>query len=720
MGTELIRNIGIAAHIDAGKTTVAERILVETGIERHMGRVEEGTATLDFLAPERERGITIVSACTHVPWGDYGINLIDTPGHVDFTLEVQRCMRVLDGGVLVLDAASGVQAQTETVWRQMQRQGVAALALINKCDLPGVDPLAAVRSLEQRLGARTLLLQYPQMGPGGLTSLLDLVNRQHLTWDGHKGTSGPVPKDLHDETEVLRSELVDQIVDLDEEFMEQILADERADPEQLHAAIARVTRAGKGLPVVFGSGLRGAGIGWLLDGICAYLPSPGERVHWTSTLGEHSLFPAPDPEAPLSAMLFKFQDHGSDELAFLRIYGGTLHPGDLVLNSRTGEHEQVQTLARIHAEHGEDLDSAGPGQIVGVTGLKASATGDTLCDPTQPLKMQVLPPPAAVIQCILEPRQDADREALGTALARLVHQDASLFAHEGPSPGQWTLEGMGELHLEILVGRLTQASGVKPLVGKPRVTYLETVEGRAAGAGKIERTLTGELNFGAVELAVMPRPRTWAMTRLLEGAGPEEVTLQPETPLPAPGQDACKSPPGTVGPDPVPEIFFSPSCSIPNQMRSAVEAALEGEVQSGPRCGMPLAGLAITVVGGDSRPGADSEAAFAQAAIVALRDALSQLDVLVLEPTMSFEVEVRKEFASAVTADLRGRGACLEGFREEGALRVLWGMVPLHSMLGYATGVRSISKGNATCSLRPRGQRVLSAEDLEVRGLLFG
>jgi len=719
MGTELIRNIGIAAHIDAGKTTVAERILVETGIERHMGRVEDGTTTLDFLAPERERGITIVSACTHVPWGDHGINLIDTPGHVDFTLEVQRCMRVLDGGVLVLDAGSGVQAQTETVWRQMQRQGVAALALINKCDLPGVDPLAAVRSLEQRLGARTLLLQYPQMGLEGLTSLLDLVNRQYLTWDGPEAVAGPVPKELHDETEVLRSELVDQIIDLDEEFMGQILVDERAPPEQLHAAIARVTRAGKGLPVVFGSGLSGAGIGWLLDGICSYLPSPAERVHWTATKGEPSLFPAPDPEAPLSAMLFKFQDHGTDELAFLRIYGGTLHPGDLVLNSRTGEHEQVQTLARIHAEHGEDLASAGPGQIVGATGFNASATGDTLCDPTQPLQMQVLPPPAAVIQCILEPRQDADREALVTALARLVHQDASLFAHEGPSPGQWTLEGMGELHLEILVGRLTQASGVEPLVGKPRVTYLETVVGEAAGTGKIERTLAGELNFGVVELAVMPRPRTWVLTCLGEGEGPE-VTLQPDTSMPAPGQDALMSPSGAVGPNPVPEILFGPSCSIPTEMRSAVEAALRGEVQSGPRCGMPLAGLGITVVGGDSRPGADSEAAFAQAAIVALRDALSQLDVSVLEPTMSFEVEVRKEFASAVTADLRGRGASLEGFRGEGASRVLWGMVPLHSMLGYATGVRSISQGNATCSLRPRGQRVLSSEDLEARGLLFG
>ena len=725
MNPEQIRNIGIAAHIDAGKTTVAERILVETGIERHMGRVEDGTTVLDFLAPERDRGITIVSACTHVPWGGCGINLIDTPGHVDFTLEVQRCMHVLDGGVLVLDAGAGVQAQTETVWRQMKRQGVATLALINKCDLPEVDPLGAVASLEERLDAHTLLIQYPQTGPKGLTGLVDLVERRYRTWSGGKGTLVPLPESLSDEVEVLRSELADKISNLDDEFLEHCLSVEespsgQADPQAMHAAIRRVTRAGLALPVMFGSGLSGMGIDWLLDGICAYLPSPADRLAWGSRVGGALRLPAPDADAPLSCMLFKFQDQGKEELAFLRIYGGTIRPGDELWNPRTQEHERVLTLARVHAEHGEELASAGPGQIVGVTGIKASATGDTLCDPAHPLQLEAEPPPAPVIQRILEPQQDADRPALAQSLARLVHQDSSLYAHEGPSPGQWTLGGVGELHLEILAGRLAQLSGVEPRVGKPRVTYLETIEGVSTGTGKIERTLAGEVKFGMVSLAIRPQPRAWSETRTLSSG--LEVTLQPEISMPNPGQGAKSSSTGAVAPNLQPQIEFGPTCSIPDPMRSGIEAALLGEAQSGPLCGFPLAGIMVTVVGGETRPGQDSQAAFAQAAIVALRDALGGdgTQVSVLEPTMSFEVEVREEFASAVMADLTGRGAQIEGFRPEGTLRVIWGMVTLYSMLGYATGVRSISQGNATYSLRPRGQRALTPGDLESRGLSFG
>lgn len=721
MNPESIRNIGIAAHIDAGKTTVAERILVETGIERRMGRVEDGTTALDFLAPERDRGITIVSACTHVPWAGHGINLIDTPGHVDFTMEVQRCMRILDGGVLVIDARAGVQAQTETVWRQMKREGVAALALVNKCDLEGVDPLSALESIKDRLGALPLLMQYPLMGPDGIEGLVDLVERRHLATSGNSKKSGPVPPGLHDEVEVLREELVDRVADLDEEFLLCCLEEKGGGVGDLAAAIARLTWAGRVLPVFFGSGLSGVGIAWLLDGVCAYLPSPADRQPWGLEGGVHTEVPDPDPDAPLRAMVFKFQDQGTDELAFLRIYCGTLRVGDRLLNPRTGKEELIESVAQIHAEHGEDLEIAGPGQIVGVTGLVASATGDSLVDPTAPRILQAPPPLAGVIRRILEPREDRDRKGIAEGLARLSHQDASFKAREGPNPGQWTLEGMGELHLEVQVGRLRDLIGVEPLVGKPRVAYCETFEGQAQGAGRIERSLGGELNFGEVELVVASMPRTWPMV-CYSSTLQREWTLLAQAPDPRDGEKARGDPSegAATGPPLVAEIHFAPDCGIPPAMWPAVADALGGEAKIGPRCGLPLAGVAILVRGGSSRPGQDSEAAFAQAAIMALRDALSRVKIRVLEPTMSFEVEVREDYAGAVAADLNGRGAQVEGFGQKGALRTLWGMVPLYSMLGYATGVRSISQGSATYSLRPRGQRVLTQKDLDDRELLFG
>ena len=670
MELDRIRNLGIAAHIDAGKTTVTERLLVQGGVERRFGRVDEGSATMDWLAAERERGITISAACTRIPWGGHALNLIDTPGHVDFTLEVERAMRVLDGGVLVLDAQAGVQAQSETVWRQMRRHGVRALAFLNKCDRPGADPEACLAALRERLGVRPLLVQHALLEEGRLLGVVDLVTR---AFEAAPGRPEPLPEALRDEVEVLRAELCDELLDLDEALLERLLEREAAgeaqadglEPEDLSAALRRQVLAGTALPTLCGSALEGVGTRGLLDAVVAWLPSPAERP------GEE----AATPEGSPVLLVFKAQRLGRTRVDFARLVQGTLTPGSELINARTGRMQRVERILRVHADATEDLDRASAGDLVALAGLEDAGTGDTLyaAGAERRLPPPELPPP--VLSQRLEPERDEDRLALDEALAELVREDPSLRLRADPGAGQWTLEGMGELHLEVARQRLAEDLGLAVRVTAPEVALVEVPQAEGQGEGRIRREQADGVRFGAVRVRVAP------------GRGPGI------------------------------QWGWEAECRIPEAFRAEVAEALRAAAQAGPLAGAPLEGAAILIGGGESIPGEDSEAAFCQAAVLALRDAALAARVRVEEPLVAYEVVVPEEFASAVAGDLAGRGAVVELVRSEGLLRVMSGRVPLARMMGYATGLRSVSQGRATHSLRPEGRAPLGPADRARLGL---
>lgn len=663
MQLDRIRNLGIAAHIDAGKTTVTERLLVHGGVERRFGRVDEGSAAMDWLAAERERGITISAACTRIPWQDHALNLIDTPGHVDFTLEVERAMRVLDGGVVVLDAGAGVQAQSETVWRQMQAHGVRTLAFLNKCDRPEADPEACLAALRDRLGARPLLVQHAILEGGRLLGVIDLLTR---AFEPAPGAEAEPTSAAREEAEVLRAELVEALADLDEPLLERVLEGVDPGPEDLGPAIRRQVLAGAALPTLCGSALSGVGTRGLLDAICAWLPSPAERP------GDE----AATVEGPPVLLVFKSQRLGRRRVDFARIVQGHLAPGDLLVNARTGQPQRPEALLRVHADATEELDRVGAGDLVALTGLEDAGTGDTLHAPGAERR---LPPPALPAPALgqqLEPERDEDRERLGEALGELVREDPSLRVRLEGAGGQWALEGMGELHLEIAVQALAQDHGVAVRVTAPRVALAEVPQAEGSATGRIRREDGEGFRFGAATIHVAPRP------------GQGQVSWH-----------------------------WDEGCGIPEGLRGEVEAALRAASGAGPLAGAPLVDAHVSIAGGESVPGEDSEAAFCQAAVLALHDACLAAEVRVEEPLVAYEVVAPEEFASAVAGDLAGRGAIVEEVRSEGQLRVMAGRVPLARMVGYATGLRSVSQGRASHSLRPVGRAPLSPADLAALGL---
>ena len=674
-----IRNLGIVAHIDAGKTTVTERILHLTGIEHRVGRVDEGTATMDWMEEERERGITITSAATRVRWRDAEINLIDTPGHVDFTVEVERCMRVLDGAVLVIDAVAGVQAQSETVWRQMRRHGVPCIAFVNKCDKPGADVLAAAGTLRERLEAPAVPAAYPILEDGGVTGVVEFLSRQAWTFDGDgRAQACPIPPGLSDEIEVLRSELVDRLADEDEAVMEAVLEEREPPLDVLRAALRAQVVAGTLVPVFCGAALRGVGIQPLLDAMVDYLPSPLDvpppPLHGPD--GEPVASRPPEPEASLAALAFKIHASAHGDLTFARVYSGTLRPGAKAWNPRTRTMERASRLLRMHADHGEALEEAGPGDIVALVGCKNTGTGDPLCDRAEPVLLTPPVFPEPVIALVAEPASAADRDKLREALLRLEREDPSLRVVEDESTGQWTLSGMGELHLEVVVHRLQKEFRLEPRVGQPRVSYREAITGTARGSGRVERVLAGKEVFGAVDLEVAP------------GDGGVAVEWAEDVDLPA-------------------------------AFRAAIEEALVSEAQSGPRLGFPLVSARIRIRSADRHREKESEAAYALAATLALRNALREASARLLEPRMALEIQTPEEFASGVIADLGSRRAEVGDVRSDGALRTILGTVPLEKMFGYSTVVRSLSQGRASYSMEPAGFVEVPEEELEARGLTW-
>jgi elongation factor G len=682
-----LRNIGIVAHIDAGKTTVSERILYDSGVEHRAGEVDEGTTVLDWMAEERERGITITAAATRIPWRGYEINLIDTPGHVDFTIEVERCMRVLDGAVLVLDAVVGVQAQSETVWRQMARHGVPCIAFVNKCDRVGADVLAATETLQTRLGARGVPVQYPLFEEGALVGVVDLVTRETWSFRGDprkaRGESIPWPEHSADEIAVLRAELLDTLAEEDEGLIETLLEEREPEPGALKAVLRKRVLERSLVPVLCGAALKNIGLQPLLEAVVDYLPSPADLppVVGQDPKTGAELQRGAGPDEPLCALAFKLYAGPHGDLTFVRIYSGTLEQGMRLQNPRTGKKERAMRLLRMHADAGVQLESAGAGDIVAIAGLKFTGTGDTLCAEGAPIVLESLELPVPVITRVAEPSSSADRDKLRAALARLAREDPSFQVHEDEDTGQWHIAGMGELHLEVIEHRLRDEFKVEPHVGQPRVAYREAVIETGRGDGRVDRQLGGKDVFGAVELEVARDPSD------------NGEALHPRVEWRA---------------DEIPEPF-----------RQAVTEALLQEAQTGPRFGFPLVDALIRVTGGESRKQKDAELGFVQAAAIALREALMAARVELLEPLMAFEIQCPSEFSSGVIADLNSRRAEVGEVLTEGDLRVILGSVPLSQMVGYSTAVRSLSQGRASFTMQTAGFRRVPEEELAARGLVW-
>ena len=684
-----MRNLGIVAHIDAGKTTVSERILFYSGVERRMGEVHEGTATMDYLEEERARGITITAAATTVPWREHAIHLIDTPGHVDFTVEVERCMRVLDGAVLVVNGVAGVQAQSETVWRQMKRHGVRALAFVNQLDRPGADFMRCVADLEKRLGLAAVPVQYPLVHGRGQRALVDLLTMRALEFPEEELGRGPrvipIPSEVADEVAVLRAELLDVLSEESEPVMAALLEEREPEPALLVAALRARVLAGTLVPVLGGAALRNIGIQPLLDAVVDYLPSPAEvpPVRGVHALTGASVERRPDPGGPVCALCFKLIADATEDLLFARVYSGVIRPGMKLFNPRVKRMERIARVLRMHADQRNPVPEALPGEIVALTGCKHSVTGDTLCEHDEPILLERPVFPEPVLTRVVEPQSSGDREKLRAALERLVFEDPTFTVREDEETGQWLIAGMGELHLEIKEHRLQSDFNLGVRVGQPRVAYREALLAPARGAGRVDRVLGGTRLFGAVELALQP----------LDGA------VGPGT--------------GGVG------IEWDPGCPVPREFRPAMEEALALEAQLGPRFGYPLGGLRVRVEDGESRPEIDAEAGFVQAASQALRTALAGAEVALLEPMMAFEIGAPAEAMSAIIGDLNAKHAEIRDLTAEGEWRRVEGSVPLFHVFGYATTVRSLSQGRASFGLTPAGFARVPEDELGARGLTW-
>ena len=679
MDRTLLRNFGVAAHIDAGKTTTSEQMLYHAGVELRAGVVEEGTTVLDWMSEERERGITITSAATSFPWRGHSLTLVDTPGHVDFTVEVERCMRVLDGALLVVDGVAGVQAQSETVWRQIERHEVPCLAFVNKMDKPGADYALALESIRARLGVRTVALELPVLAEDELLGVVNLLTRE--AWSSQEGSSERVPLELplelSDEVEIMRMDLIDALVSLDEALFEQACEGVEPSLVELKRALRACVINKSLLPVLCGAAVRGVGVESVLDAVVDYLPSPLDLpsiVAEGAEAGAELKLPC-DDAGPLAALCFKQHAGAKTDQSFLRIYSGALKAGDVVQNSRTGETEQISRMMRIYADGGEELERAAAGEIVAVEGLKATGTGDTLCKEGELFALGRVDFPSPVITRVVEPLSDDDREGLRRGLERLAYEDPSLSIHEDESSGQWSVSGMGELHLEVLENRLKAEFKVAARFGEPRVAYRELISKSASGDGTVDRLIGDEAVQVKIALEIAPTA---------EGEGPS--------------------------------VSFAPDCALEEGWRAGVVRALRKETEAGPRFGFRLENVSVRVLSADLQ-GEQGEAGSALAAVLALREALSGASVVVQEPLMRFRIEIPGEFSSGVIADLNIRAAEVDFVQAEGKITLIGGSVPLFSMFGYSTAVRSLSQGRGEFSMEPTGYRLVGEPELMNRGL---
>ena len=664
---ELVRNIGIMAHIDAGKTTTTERILYYTGRVHRPGDVDDGATQMDYMEQERERGITITSAATTCSWRDHRINIIDTPGHVDFTAEVERSLRVLDGAVAVFCGVGGVEPQSETVWKQADRYGVPRIAFINKMDRLGADFERAVQSMVDRLDARPLPLNLPIGVEDSYRGVVDLLamkarfmNEEDL---GLTSRVEEVPSDLAEAAELARGELVEALAEADEEIMDLYVAEDEIPVPQLMAAVRRLTLAGEVVPVFCGSALKNKGVQELMDGIVDYLPSPLDRpaVQGTDKDGQGVETRKPSDEEPFSALAFKIlADPFAGRLAFLRVYSGRLEAGKTVLNVNTGKRERIQRLLLMHADKREDLKEARAGEIVAAVGFKEIRTGDTLAVQEAPLLLEEMTFAEPVIYMAIEPRTKADQDKLGEALKALADEDPSFHVRKDPDSGQTVIWGMGELHLEILVDRLQREHKVDCNVGRPQVAYRETVTTEAVMVSEYTRDAGGKTNYARVELTIGPGEK---------GGG---VTFANKT-----------------SPEQIPAEF------VPFIEESAKQAC-----DTGILAGYPLVDLAIRLTGGRFEEGESTEMGFRNAAVNALWDGAKQAGPVLLEPVMAVEVVAPADFLGDVTGHLNARRGRVTGMEQRKSDQVVHAEVPLVEMFGYATQLRSLTQGRGVYSMQ--------------------
>jgi elongation factor G len=664
---EKTRNIGIMAHIDAGKTTTTERVLFYTGVSYKMGEVHEGTAVMDWMEQEQERGITITSAATTCSWKNHRINIIDTPGHVDFTVEVERSLRVLDGAVVVFCAVGGVEPQSETVWRQADKYKIPRIAFINKMDRVGANFPRVVKMIQERLGATPVPLQLPVGEEEDFRGVIDLLTMKAIIYDEESlGTSfheEEIPDPLKGIAKANRENLLESLADMSDSFMERYLAGENIPAEEIKALIRRGTLAAKIVPVLCGSAFKNKGIQALLDAVIDYLPSPFD-VPPIQGLNPISGLPeerSPVNGSPFSALAFKIMsDPYVGQLTFLRIYSGMLTAGSSLFNSSKGKRERIGRLLKMHANKREEIKEAGPGEIVATVGLKATRTGDTLCAENHPLILESINFPEPVISMAIEPKAKGDQEKLEQGLLKLSTEDPSFRRFVDGETGQWIISGMGELHLEIIVDRLLREFGVPVNVGKPMVAYRETITQSARGEGRFVRQSGGRGQYGHVVLEVEPSP-----------AG-EQLQFF----------DAIK---GGV---------------IPREFIPAIEKGVREAAESGVLAGYAVVDVKITLVDGSFHEVDSSELAFKIAGSMGFKDGIKKAKPILLEPIMAVEIVVPEEFIGEVSGELASRRGRVTNLVGRNGLRVITAKVPLAEMFGYATRLRSNTQGRATFTMQ--------------------
>ncbi len=672
----MVRNIGIVAHIDAGKTTVTERILFYAGRVHKMGEVHDGTTVMDWMSQEKERGITITSAATTCFWDDHQVNIIDTPGHVDFTVEVERSLRVLDGAVGVFCGVGGVQPQSETVWRQADRYGVPRLAFVNKMDRVGADFNSVVREIRKRLGSNAVPVQLPWGSEDSFRGIIDLLDMKALVYDkeslGSKVSVVEIPADMRAQAEEARAELVEKLAEIDEETMEAYLRNADLTTEVIKAGIRRAVSNNCLIPVLCGSALKNQGIQLLLDAIVDYLPSPLDvkRVEGVNPKTGEPEVRVPDDSAPASALVFKLiTDSYMGRVGFVRVYSGGLKKGQNIFNPRTGKRERILKLVIFHADTRTDVEALYSGEIGGIAGLKEVTTGDSLCAENAQVELERIKFPEPVIFMAVEPRSRADRDKLDEALAALSSEDPTCSVKVDPETGQTILSGMGELHLEVLKDRMLREFKVEATVGKPVVAYYETVMSSGAGSCVFDREIAGKRQCAGVKVSLAPMDRG-------EGNAVE----------------------------------FKSAGDLSLQFKESIRSGIQDGLATGSLGVGSLIDTRVVVTGVEVDDEASTELAFQSAAVMATRDAAAAATVELLEPVMSLEVVAPAEFVGDVLGDLNGRRGKVNEMVARGDMQIVHATVPLAEMFGYSTVIRSLTKGRGTYTMEPEKFEVVPEE----------
>nr|WP_320193384.1 elongation factor G [uncultured Desulfobacter sp.] len=661
-----IRNIGIMAHIDAGKTTVTERILYYTGRSHKIGEVHDGEATMDWMQDEQDRGITITSAVTYCQWKQANIQIIDTPGHVDFTVEVERALRVLDGAIGVFCAVGGVEPQSETVWRQADRYNVPRMAFINKMDRTGADFFAACDSIKEKLSANPVMIQIPIGAEDRFQGVIDLLNMEQIAWNdetlGAEYTAGPIEDEFLELAEEYRDKLLEAVSELDDDIMEKYLGEEEISVDELRAAIRAATIRRDMVPVLCGSALRNKGVQPLLDAIDYYLPSPKDvpPVKGEHPETEEILEFKPEKNGPLAALIFKVSMIEGRKLSFARIYSGKIASGGDVFNPALKRKEKLSRILRMHANKRERLDEASAGDIVGIVGLKSSVTGDTLCNPEHPVLLEKMEYAQPVISIAIEPKTHADQEKLDDVMEKFMIEDPTLKVSKDEETGQTILSGMGELHLEIIISRMLKEFNTNVNVGKPQVVYREIITAPATGQAVFEREIQGKSHYANVTVELKPLSR---------GEGVTFKSL-------------------------VPEEKIAPQY-IPN-----IETGIRESLDGGFLKGYPIVDVEIVLADGFSEEGKTSELSFGVCAAMAVKEALKNAKMTLLEPIMAVEVFVPDANMGDAIADLNARGGKVESITPKSDIQVIKAVVPLSKMFGYSTALRSATQGRGTFTMQ--------------------